>query len=132
MAAVAARLRRLVEQCPVLGADAHATASLAALRGPFEYGVFDRVARAVPGPSAGGTGVCAAGQRQTFGGLVEVRFAARARWISARQHRLAARQERFPHTRRQLVAGCSWLCGGAAPARSRAAQPAPVLAAGRG
>src|SRR5258707_3912098 len=103
MASLAARLRRLAEQHPLLGADAYAPARPAALRGSAEYGFFDRVARAVSRSSAGGARLRAARRREAPRRLVEIPLTPRPRWLSAFQRCLATRQERLFDAPRQVA-----------------------------
>src|SRR5438270_5561468 len=123
MAAVAARVRRVAQQCPVLGAHPNATARVAALRGSPQYGVFDRVAGAVPRSSLGRVGVCTARRRQTVGWLVQVRDAPGPGRAAARVDRVAARQEGLSDASWAVAAGCARIRGPGAAARPHTAQP---------
>src|SRR5690348_7142075 len=105
VAAVAARVRRLAQQCPLLGAHANAPAGPVALRGPTQHGVLDRIAGAIPGSSARRAGVRLARRGQALSRLVEVRHAARPGWALAKVHRVATRQEGFPNAAWPLAAG---------------------------
>src|SRR5258707_1943924 len=102
MASLAARLRRLAEQHPLLGADAYAPARPAALRGSAEHGVFDRVACAVSRSSAGGARLRAARRREALRRLGEIRLTPRPRWRFAFEHCLATSQAQLFDARRQL------------------------------
>src|SRR5258707_14865690 len=111
MASLAARLRRLAEQHPLLGADAHAPARAAALRGSAEHGFFDRVARAVSRSSAGGARLPAARRREAPRRVVEVRVTPRPPRLSSFGRCLGKRQKKLSDPPRQLAA--RWpLCGG--------------------
>src|SRR5258707_8907225 len=125
MASLAARLRRLAEQHPLLGADAHAPARAAALRGSAEHGFFDRVARAVSRSSAGGARLRAARRREAPRRLVEVRLTPRPRRLSAFERCLAKRQKRLSDARRQLAA--RWPLGGGGRLTARSAPQEPQL-----